>query len=69
MKADQRIGTTYIPCDMDKIIAIVYTDIKDSTRPVAAIDETSRKMAQNLIGFLKSDLMDSMKIFLNIKTK
>ncbi len=56
MKADQRIGTTYIPCDIDKIVAIVYTDIKDSTRPVAGIDETSRKMAQNLIGFLKSEV-------------
>ncbi|MDO5301057.1 MAG: acetyl-CoA hydrolase/transferase family protein [Tissierellia bacterium] len=56
MKTDDRIGTTYIPCDPDKIIAVVESDVPDRTRPVAAIDDISRKMAQNLIGFLEGEV-------------
>ncbi len=56
VKADDKIGTTYIPCNPDKIAAIVYTDITDKTRPVAPIDENSKKMAKNLIGFLEKEV-------------
>ncbi len=56
VKADDRIGTTYIPCDPEKIVAIVETDIKDKTRPVAPIDETSKKMAGHLIKFLENEV-------------
>ncbi|MBP2026279.1 succinyl-CoA:acetate CoA-transferase [Acetoanaerobium pronyense] len=56
VSVSQRIGTTYIPCDKEKIAAIVFTDISDSTRAVAPIDDTSRKMAQNLIKFLKEEV-------------
>lgn len=55
-KATQRIGTPYIECDKDKIVAIVFTDKKDQTRPVAPIDEVSQKMASNLVGFLKKEV-------------
>lgn len=58
-KADDRIGTTYIPCDKNKIAAIVYTDIKDKTRSVDPIDETSKKMADNLIKFLKNEVEEN----------
>lgn len=58
-KANDRIGTTYIPCDKNKIAAIVYTDIKDKTRPVVSIDETSKKMADNLITFLKNEVEEN----------
>jgi succinyl-CoA:acetate CoA-transferase len=47
-----RIGTTYIPCDPAKIVAIVASDVKDSQRPLAPADEISSKMAANLIDFL-----------------
>lgn len=53
---DDRIGTTYIPCDKEKIVAIVYSDIKDKTRAVAPIDKVSEKMANNLINFLKNEV-------------
>ena len=56
VQASQRIGTTYIPCDINKIAAIVITDIPDATRPVAAIDEASKKMAKNLIEFLEKEV-------------
>lgn len=56
VSASQRIGTTYIPCDVNKIAAIVMTDIPDATRPVAAVDEVSKKMASNLIKFLEQEV-------------
>lgn len=56
ISASQIIGTPFIPCEIDKIAAIVFTDIPDSTRAVAPIDDTSRKMAQNLIKFLKEEV-------------
>lgn len=56
LNANDRIGINYIPCDKEKIAGIVYTDIKDKTRPVDAIDATSKKMAENLIGFLHNEV-------------
>lgn len=53
---NDRIGTTYIPCNPDKIKAIVITDIEDKTNPVSPIDEISKKMADNLIEFLKKEV-------------
>lgn len=56
VNATDKVGTPYIPCDPEKIAAIVVTDIKDKTRSVAPIDENSKKMAENLIGFLKKEV-------------
>lgn len=56
LKAGDRIGTTYIPCGPDKIRAIVVTDIPDNVRPLGPIDDISKKMASNLINFLKSEV-------------
>lgn len=55
-KVKERIGVDYIPCDPDKIVAIVISDIKDNTRPVAPIDDISKQMAKNLIKFLESEV-------------
>lgn len=55
---DDKIGTNYIPCDKEKIAAIVFTDSKDKTRPVAPIDEVSQKMANNLIKFLENEVKE-----------
>lgn len=51
-KPDDRIGTTYIPCNPEKIKAIVYTDIIDKTRDVTLIDDDSRKISNHIIKFL-----------------
>jgi succinyl-CoA:acetate CoA-transferase len=51
-----RIGTPYIPCPAEKIIAIVPCDIIDHTRPLAAIDDDARKMGQNLVSFLDNEV-------------
>ena len=34
-KPEDVIGTPYIPCDPDKIVGIVFTDIPDNVRPLA----------------------------------
>ena len=49
---EQRIGIPFIECSIDKIEAIVVTDIKDSTRSVAPIDKDSKKMAELIVDFL-----------------
>ncbi|RDY28089.1 acetyl-CoA hydrolase/transferase family protein [Romboutsia weinsteinii] len=58
VNVDDKIGTNYIQCDKDKIAAIVFTDITDKTRPVAPIDNISKKMADNLIDFLEQEVKD-----------
>lgn len=51
-----RIGTNYIECPKDKIAAIVHSQIKDDQRPLAAVDEVSGRMAQNLLDFFKVEV-------------
>lgn len=55
-KTDDRIGMAYIPCDLDKIAAVVITDMEDQTSSVAPVDEASERMAENLIDFLNSEV-------------
>ncbi len=38
-----RIGTTYIPCGLDKIAGVVITNMQDKTRPLGVVDEASKK--------------------------
>lgn len=56
MSTSDRIGEHYITCSPDKIAAIVHSTIKDDQRPLAAVDEVSRKMAQNMLDFLKMEV-------------
>ncbi|WP_069650695.1 acetyl-CoA hydrolase/transferase family protein [Caloranaerobacter ferrireducens] len=55
-RVDQRIGTVYIPCGLDKIAAIVVTDIVDNVRPLAPIDDISEKISGYLIDFLEHEV-------------
>ncbi|SHI58206.1 succinyl-CoA:acetate CoA-transferase [Dethiosulfatibacter aminovorans DSM 17477] len=56
LNPEDRIGTTYIPCDPEKIKAIVYSDITDKTRGVTPIDEDSKKVSKFIIDFLKDEI-------------
>lgn len=56
--AAQRVGTTYCPCDPDKIVAIVYSDVPDKVRPLGAIDEDSKKISQHIIAFLEKEVAE-----------
>lgn len=51
-----RIGTTYCPCDPDKIVAIVYSDVPDKVRPLGSIDENSKKISRHIIAFLEKEV-------------
>ncbi|SNX54690.1 acetyl-CoA hydrolase/transferase family protein [Thermoanaerobacterium sp. RBIITD] len=51
-----RIGTPYIPCDPDKIVAVVFTDIKDTVLPLTPVNDTSKKISDYLIDFLQNEI-------------
>jgi len=53
-----RIGTTYIPCSLEKIAAVVMTNMPDKTRPLAAIDDISKAISKNLISFLENEVKE-----------
>jgi succinyl-CoA:acetate CoA-transferase len=52
----QRIGVPYISCPPEKIAAVVFSDIPDTTVSVTPIDEISEKMAGHLIEFLHNEV-------------
>ncbi len=52
----QRIGTSYIPCDPEKIGAIVYSDITDKVRPLGSIDENSKRISEHIIEFFEGEV-------------
>jgi succinyl-CoA:acetate CoA-transferase len=55
-KVNDRIGTVTLPCPIEKIAAIVASDMPDSQRPLAPVDEVSEKMASNLLDFLSLEV-------------
>ena len=55
-KVSDRVGTTYIKCDPAKVVAVVESNIPDNGRTVSPVDDEFRSMANNLIGFLHSEV-------------
>ena len=55
-KVNQRIGHTSIKCGLDKIAAIVFTNMQDKTRTFTAPDKVSEKISNNIICFLKEEV-------------
>lgn len=55
-KPEDIIGTPYIPCEVEKIVAVVACDITDKVRPLGAIDEDAQKMGKNLVDFFKAEV-------------
>lgn len=56
VRVDDRIGTPYIPCGIDKITYIVPCDLPDAVRPLAAIDDDAKAMSGHLIEFLNNEI-------------
>jgi len=56
MAPEDRIGTTYIPVDSEKIVAIVESDYQDQTTANSPADATSRAIARHLIEFLEHEV-------------
>jgi acetyl-CoA hydrolase len=54
--ADSRIGTTSVPCDPDKIIAIVESKRRDKGRAFTEMDDTSEAIAGHIMEFLAHEV-------------
>ena len=55
-KCGDRIGTTYIEIDPEKVVAVVETNDPDRNAPFKAPDETSEKIAGNFLDFLENEV-------------
>ena len=55
-KPDDRIGTPYVPCDPDKIVAIVMTDREDPPQKFKPSTPVTDKIGENVIKFLKGEI-------------
>ena len=51
-----RVGTPYIPCSPDKIVAIVFNESLGETPVFKEPDEISNQIAQHIITFLKGEI-------------
>ncbi|MCL2760656.1 MAG: acetyl-CoA hydrolase [Desulfuromonadales bacterium] len=55
-KASSRIGATYVPCDPNKIIAVVESKLRDKGRAFTEQDDTSKAIADNIIDFFGNEV-------------
>lgn len=55
-KASDRMGTPYVPCDPDKIIAVVESKHRDKGRAFADMDDTSEAIADHIMDFLGNEV-------------
>lgn len=55
-KANDRIGTTYVPCDPNKIIAVVESKLRDKGRAFTDMDDTSEAIAGHVIDFFSAEV-------------
>ncbi len=51
-----RIGTTYIPCNPDKIVGIVFTRLQDTPSNIVAPDAETERMAGYILDFLSHEV-------------
>ena len=52
----QRIGTPYVPCDPEKVIAVVRTTGYDGNRNLPEPDENMKAIAGHIVKFLESEV-------------
>ncbi|MDR2884936.1 MAG: acetyl-CoA hydrolase [Deferribacteraceae bacterium] len=55
-RADERVGTTYVPTDKSKIIAIIESDKKDTGRALRGTDDVSQAIADHIVEFFASEV-------------
>src|SRR5699024_1550394 len=51
-----RVGTTYIDTDVDKVVAVIETDAPDRNAPFKPIDDVSKAIAGNFLDFLEGEV-------------
>lgn len=54
--AENKIGRRTIPCDPDKIVGIVITDIKDSPADIAEPDDKTSAIANHILRFFEREV-------------
>ncbi|HPX60964.1 MAG TPA: acetyl-CoA hydrolase/transferase C-terminal domain-containing protein [Deltaproteobacteria bacterium] len=54
--ADTRVGTTYVPCDTNKIVAIVESKLADQGRALADAEDSSVAIANHLLDFFAAEV-------------
>ena len=55
-RVDDRVGSLCVPCDPDKIIAIVESRETDKGRPLSPPDENSEQIAANILDFFQFEV-------------
>jgi acetyl-CoA hydrolase len=55
-EAHTRIGTPYVPCDPDRIVAIVESKHRDKGRAFAEMDDTSEAIAGHIMEFFAHEV-------------
>ena len=55
-KPDDRVGTPFIPCDPNKIVAIVMTDREDPPQKFKPTTPATDEIGKNVIKFLKGEI-------------
>ena len=56
LNPDDHIGDYYIDCDLDKIVAIVFTDAHDRNSKFAEPDAVSQRIAEQIIEFFEHEV-------------
>ncbi len=55
-KPSDRIGTPYVPIDIDKVVAVVESRLPDKGRAFTELDETSDAIADHILDFLHHEV-------------
>ncbi len=55
-KPGDRIGTTYIPVDQNKVVAVVKTDAPDRNAPFKPVDDVSKAIAGHFLDLLEGEV-------------
>ncbi len=56
VKPTDRIGTPYLECPLEKIVAVVETSSPDRNAPFSAPDESSKRIAGHILEFLGDEV-------------
>lgn len=56
VRPDDRIGSAYLRCDPDKVVAVVETDAPDRNLPFDAPGDAARAIAGHLLEFLRHEV-------------
>lgn len=56
LRPDDRIGTPYIPCPPEKILAIVMTGERDDGPKFSPLTDVTEKIGANVVDFIKAEV-------------